>query len=338
VTIILPILSFVLAFNGGIGPEWQSGEFRTYTLIMFRGTVSQVFYPFLAYSIISMLLLLASPSDFSEYFVVRLGIYTGIILSLQYAILIGVSFYNVEFYGFVAVGILLPFGVKWIYSKSIEQFGLKITWLMVIALVLCFLVIGLISNLLVLVYLPLLILVTGPFWCLMIATSVSIRLFRSYELSRLHHIGHGVGVLAWVLSLIGAWRIAVLKTLEVYASLPMSPPDCYIATAAAKGHFLFVKSKPVATSSDRIVWINAQVKYFKCAELILMTIFPGGHKICRTLYDCVGIQLARIITHPILADMAYASLKPIEWSFRAIMRILIPDIEEFVHRTYTEVR
>ncbi|MCP4411257.1 MAG: hypothetical protein GY808_01600 [Gammaproteobacteria bacterium] len=340
VTIVLPIASFILAFDGNFGPEWQSGKFSDYTGIMFEGTVSRIFYPFLAYSIISMFFLLVSPLRFSKYFIVRLGIYSGIILSLQYAILLSISYHNTAFYGFVAVGILLPFGIKWIHSRSIEKFGLKITWFIIIGLVLCFLLIYFISDLFQpgsILFPALMIFITGPFWCLIIATLVSIRLLRTYELSRQYHIKHSLGILVWLVSFIGAWRIAVLKTLEVYASLPTSSPDCYIATAAAKGHPRFVKSKPVATGDNRTVQINIQVKNFKCAELALMTVFPGGHKICRRLYDCVGTRLAHIVTHPILADMVYVSLKPIEWSFRTIMRIFIPNIDEFVHQIYTDV-
>ena len=138
--------------------------------------------------------------------------------------------------------------------------------------------------------------------------------------------------------LIVAWRIAVLKTLEVYASLPTSPPDCYIATAAAKGHPRFVKSKPVVTGNDRIIWINVQMKYFKCADLALMVIFPGGHKICREIYDLLGTSLARIITHPVLADIVYITLKPVEWSIRAMMKVLFPGVDEVVNRIYATVR
>jgi hypothetical protein len=347
VTIALPITSFFLAFDG-LGPDWQSGRFSDYTLIMLGGTVSRIFYPFLAYSMVSILLLLISPLHYSKYFIVRFGIYTGIILSLQYAILLSISspslVYEVVYFYYVpiAIGIVLPLGINWLYSKAKERFGIRKTWFVIIGLILCFgLMLFIVRESLSVITLfsMVVILGTGPFWCLIIAILVSIRLLRDYELPQHHHIiGRSLGVLAWLFSFIIAWRIAISKTIEVYASLPEHPPNCYIATAAAKGHPRFVKSKPLVTGNGRTVWLNAQVKYFKCAELALMAMFPGGHKICRDLYDCVGTQLACVITHPILADMVYISLKPIEWGFKAMMRILVPDIDEIVHQVYTDVK
>jgi hypothetical protein len=340
VTVILPIVSFALAFND-FGPEWQSGKLGDYTQIMLGGEVSQIFYPFLAYSIISMVLLLISPLRFSKYFIVRLGIYTGVVLSLQYAILLIISFPETGL--FIIGGISFPFVASWIYSRLKTRFDLRITWVIIIGGLFCFLLIWYIvaqdiveveSGLLLFGVVT--ILSASPFWCLIIASLVSMQLIRDYEFSRT--ATHNFGVFAWLIAFVGAWRIAVLKTLEVYASLPTEPPDCYIATAAAKGHPEFVKSKSVSISSGNTIRVNAQVKHFKGAELALMALFPGGHKISRRIYDQFGSLLAYIVIHPILADIVYIILKPIEWGIMAILRVLISDVDEVVKKFYTELR
>ena len=51
VTVVLPIVSFTIAYSGfpALGPDWQSGKFEDYILIMLGGSVSQIFYPFLKF-------------------------------------------------------------------------------------------------------------------------------------------------------------------------------------------------------------------------------------------------------------------------------------------------
>ena len=73
ITIVLPIASFALAFDGGLGPEWQSGQVSDYAMLMLHGPVSLFFSPFLAYAMLSMLLLLIAPGRFASRFAVRFG-------------------------------------------------------------------------------------------------------------------------------------------------------------------------------------------------------------------------------------------------------------------------
>jgi hypothetical protein len=314
---------------------------------MIGTTGSVIFYPFLAYSMLCMLLLLVSPRRFSRVFIVRLGIYAGIALALQYTILLCLSVDGI-FFGAAAIGLLLPLGINWIYPKIVRRLGMKRTWAAVIGLVVCCLlvlltilivdhysflsIVGVVSTLLYIA-----ILGSGPLWCLMLATLVSLRLLRDYDLPQQHHIGHFLGISAWLVAYIEAWPVAISRTLEAYASLPTSAPDCYIATAAARGHPRIVKSGPRVTGSGQIIWLNTQVRYFKAAELALMTVSPSSYRILRALYDRFGSAFARMIVLPILADIAYIWLKPIEWVIRCMMKLLVPHIENTVHRLYAEI-
>ena len=52
----------------------------------------------------------------------------------------------------------------------------------------------------------------------------------------------------------------------------------------------------------------------------------------------MGPKMAGAIRHPILADVAYVSLKPLEWALRATMKDFVPDAFQRVPRVYTYVK
>ena len=84
VTIITPAIAFTMHHSSPVGmAEWQSGT-DAYLEILLGGDINQMFYPFILYAIASMILLLIAPQRFAPYFAVRLGIYTGTILVVQY--------------------------------------------------------------------------------------------------------------------------------------------------------------------------------------------------------------------------------------------------------------
>ena len=102
--------------------------------------------------------------------------------------------------------------------------------------------------------------------------------------------------------------------------LPIKPPEeCYIATAAARDHAEFVGVERVLAIGSGQMAINAQLRHLKCGEIALQTIFPRTHRACRWIYDRIGPVLARALLRPVLADIAYLSLKPFEWLARAIL-------------------
>jgi hypothetical protein len=143
------------------------------------------------------------------------------------------------------------------------------------------------------------------------------------------------GLLAWVTWLaayFGAWRIAVTRAIDEYASLPTVKPGCFICTAAARGHPRFVKSRLARGSRGTSFMVNRQVSRLKCAELALLAGAPRLHRACRRLYDRYGPRLARRIDNPLAADIAYLLLKPAEWTAYAVLRLLVPNIDEAAAR------
>jgi hypothetical protein len=336
VTTILPIASFVIYSAWLIGPDWQSGRLSDYTGIMLNGEVSWFFYPFLIYAIISYALLLYSFPRFSHYSVIRFGIYSGTVLSLQYTILLFVPFPDDGDVTSILFVFFIPLFFAMIYLKSIEKIGVKRTNILtaLLLLILIILLFNAMEGLSLLMGVLVLIFLSGPFWNLILFSQATISLLRFYKLSQTYNFKQGLGALLWLSAYIAAWRFAVLKTLDIYAALPTSPPpDCYIATAAAKGHPKMVKSELIQMQGG-IARVSPQLRYFKCAELALMTLFPSVHQICRWMYDRVGSRLARFVRCAFVADIVYVSLKPAEWSARFVLKMMIPDLEVVSYRVY----
>jgi hypothetical protein len=240
-TMVLPAICFLLADL--LKPEWQSGQLSAYASLLLGPWVTLFFASFLAYAVVCLALLLIAPERFARFFVVRLGIYSGFLLALQYAVpIVG---------GLFLCG--APWPLWWGFQTTQRRFGAKRARNIALGLVVaCVVLIGAAS---IFTYgapltLVLVVLSAGaPFWCLNIAAVVSFRLLRDYELKGRLTAWHVVGPLAWLGAFGTAWRFAVLRMWEVYATLPPQPPDCYVATAAAQGHPRFVGSWPAAVAT-----------------------------------------------------------------------------------------
>lgn len=339
VAIVLPVPCFLLA--DGLRPEWQSGRLADYAALLLGTSITFFFAPFLAYAALCLALLLIAPQRFARSLAVRLGIYGGFLLALQYAVLVALSLSEAG--PLLPVGAALalcaaPPGLVWIYRQIERRLGEKATRLIVFGLVCASVVLGGLASLLSGgggLIIALALLVAGlPFWCLDIAAIVSFRLIRDYERQRDLSAWHIVGPLAWLGAYGVAWRMAVARMLEAYAALPTHPPECYIATAAARGHPRLVHSWPAAAQDGRYFRANRQLQRLKCAELALRAAWPAGHRRLRRAYDTLGPRLARRLRCPLLADGAYLLLKPVEWAAWAALRALLPDVGRIANRLY----
>jgi len=143
-----------------------------------------------------------------------------------------------------------------------------------------------------------------------------------------------LGMAAWLAAYAGAWRIAWTTMLQQYAALPKSPPSCYIATAAARGHPWLVRAEQRFGPDGRAYRVNDQMRYLKAGELLLAVTCPSLHRLCRTIYDRLGPRLAACLVHPLLADAAYMALKPAEWLCRLLIAMLLPGWADLVRRMY----
>lgn len=319
-------------------PEWQNGELESYLILLLSPKASWPFFPFLIYSIVCYLLLSYDFARYSAHFIVRFGIYTGVLLALQFSILSGLYFFKADWTALLLVLLwILPILAARIYTWAVSKWDTKnVSIGLAVVLSIAVLAMAVIAKSpMAPIYLVLVcITVAAPVWCFLIFSRVAVWLIRNHEMQIT--VFRGLGVSAWTGVYIVAWRIAVLKMYELYAALPPEPPpDCYIATAAAQGHPQFVGSKVVLRTDGTSLTVNRQLQILKFAELALMAVLPRMHKALRKVYDVIGRFVARKIKNPFLADLAYLMLSPFEMLAAFLLRRLLPQFDELTRQLYT---
>jgi len=307
-------------------PDWQTGRLQDYLILFLFPQASLLFFFLLAYSIICFLLLAIAPDRFSGSFVIRVGIYTGVLLSLQYSILTVIYSFDASFY-LVLLAWVSPFIYLITYRFAARKWtAAKVNYFLLVFIPLSFLIATLLTKSGAPVVILIAVTIASPFWSFLISLKAAIWLFKHHE-TKLTFL-RGAGLAAWFGVYIVAWRFDILKMYELYAALPPTPPpDCYIATAATKGHPRFVHSWHVKRSDGTEMQVNRQLQILKLAELALLAIVPYLHRLLRNIYDVAGKWLAQRIRNPFMADVAYLLLKPWEWLATMSLRMILPDID-----------
>ncbi|HNB42111.1 MAG TPA: hypothetical protein PLG52_11470, partial [Anaerolineales bacterium] len=144
----------------------------------------------------------------------------------------------------------------------------------------------------------------------------------------------GLGVVAWISAYAFALRFNIIKMFELYNALPTEPPNCYIATAAAKGHPRFVGSREVTLASGKSMRVNRQLQRLKALEIVWMGVSAPSHRMMRQVYDVIGKRLAKQIQNPLLADIAYLILVPVELLSFFVLKSIVPEIQTLSERLY----
>ncbi|MBK8782931.1 MAG: hypothetical protein IPO22_14250 [Anaerolineales bacterium] len=344
--IVVTVLAFLCFIAVNIlKPEYQTGKFTDYVSLFLAVESSWVFLPLIAYSSVCLLLLFLSPQQYAKSFWVRLGIYTGALLAFQYLVLTFLALLE-TFYIILAVWIASIVIVP-LYRFLTKLMGVKLFFLIFVilpTLAYCFLF--LLISIFPEIQLPFIgseftfpffflaafLLACAPFWSFLIMAKTSYLLLKHYEPGIT--LPGGAGILAWFGGFTGAWIFSVLKTMEIYAALPPQPPDCYIATAAAKGHPQVVRSQPVRLADGTLMQVNPQLQRLKCVELALLVTSPQVHKFIRRIYDVLGRKLAAQIKNPILADIAFLILIPVEWVSFLVLKSIIPNVQSISKKMY----
>lgn len=325
----MPIVSFWV--TDLIKPEWQNGELSSFIALLLFPEASWLFFLLLGFSIISYWFLLFNFHRFAKSFTIRLGIYTGAALALHYSLLVFI--YSVASGSFILIPVWF-FTIMFYYlvAKTWTAPNLRKPWLWIVLMAL--LIIVVITRVVLLSFAFVFMIMVAPLISFLIALRAALWLLENYEAPKLNAF-HGLGIMAWIATYAVAWRYDILKMYELYAALPpQPPPDCYIATAAAQGHPRFVGSHSVQRADGVSMQVNGQLQRLKCAELALMAVNPSLHKILRKIYDMVGKALARRMTNPFVADVAYLSLKPAEWFAIIVLKWIVPEIESVARKMY----
>jgi hypothetical protein len=347
-TMVLPVACF--AASPVLRPEWQSGKTSAYAALLLDPHAAVFFFPFLLYSMVCIGLLLYRPERFAARFAVRLGIYTGVFLALQYLVIVAIA---AEVPIWIADGVF--FGLVLLYWGAKTKFGQRgvkvFSLLIAVGGVLLFAisVVGsfrwgslgfenfIRSLWSALSGIPFFLLagifILAPCFCITCMGLTAFKLLKTYETNPLLPWIHSFGWLTWLGGMMAAWQLSILEMFKIYAGLPPQPPDCYIATAAARGHRQVVRSQLVVVQSGQM-WVNPQLQILKCAELTLMALTPRLHHLLRALYDVVGYALAKRLTNPFLADLAYLTLKPFEWAAALALKTIVPEIDNYSSQLY----
>jgi hypothetical protein len=308
-----------------IAPEWQSGDRQAYLALLLSVEASLIFLVLLSYSILCYLLLLIAPRRFAEFFLIRLGVYSGVSLAFQYCLLLFLYLFDNKFIYAIVPLWLFPLYFPPIYHWMVRRWNTRLVGYLLGILILVALALGYLVAREFLFFIIVALVIAAPFWSLLIALQATFWLYQNEEARDI--LPRGLGVTAWVASYVAAWRYNILKMYEMYAELPLTPPNCYIATAAAHGHRRLVGSRTVHLASGQSTQVNRQLQIFKCAELALLAVTPRFHNVLRGMYDLMGRPLARTIRHPLLADAAYLLLKPFEWFAGYMLKRLVPEID-----------
>ena len=334
----MPILAFWVTEL--FKPEWQTGELSDYLILLLFPEASLLFFVLLVYSIACYCLLLIDLVRFSQILLIRLGIYTGVVLAIQYSILSGLFLFtdsNTTWSGLYLILLwLLPVFVPKLYRFLLKKWGATAVNATLFTLVLIiFLISALLSRnpLFPFVFALAGLTVAAPFWCFLMTLRTAIWLRKKYALQLT--LPAGLGIAGWIAGYVAAWRFDILKMYELYAALPPEPPpDCYIATAAARGHPQLVGSWLVQRRNGGSMQVNKQLQILKCAELALMAVNPHLHKWLRALYDKLGLPLAHKIRNPFIADLAYLLLMPWECMASILLKRIVPEIGSISKNMY----
>ncbi|HET9912013.1 MAG TPA: DUF6688 family protein [Anaerolineales bacterium] len=328
---VLPAFSFWA--TDLLKPEWQNGELRSYVILLLFPEASLLFFPLLAYSIVCYLLLLVRPSHFARSWIVRFGTYTGVLLALQYSVLM-IFLLDGPVYIIILIWIF-PTVFFVFYRRAVARWAARsVNRVLFILVPVILLIAALLTKGDVPLVLLMILMIGAPFWSLLISLRAAVWLFKNYETR--FTFPRVFGLTAWLAAYAVAWRFDILKMYELYAALPKEPPNCYIATAAACGHPYVVGSWTIQRVDGKSMQVNRQLQRLKCAELALMAIQPRLHGLLRRIYDVIGRRLARSIQNPLLADAAYLLLKPWEWGAGLIIKTIVPEIDSISRKMYLD--
>ena len=131
------------------------------------------------------------------------------------------------------------------------------------------------------------------------------QLFKSSELNF-------ASLVAWFGSTLPFWITGIVWSRYQYQTLPATS-DCFVVTAATRGHRRFVGPFFPAMRRGRLQTVNGQLLTLTRFECAWRTNSPRTHRAFRRFYNYVGPRLARRIRSAWLADCVYVLLKPVEF-------------------------
>ncbi len=352
---VVPIICFVAAWDDGASTDtpWQSGTWSRYAELLCEHSAAMAFYPLLVFSAASLIAVVVRPKWAVRHFLIRGGIYTGLILAIQYWLVILVVESGLQLIATlvllpvsVAIGILFLFLLRFLVTHH-RRFLLPALGFLLLGSLAFDLLFGKdfpgqtvfqtgASTLVAMLFMSL---VCGTAWAVASYAGLTVFVYRQTILvNRGLTLRQWFAAFSWLSAYFAAWRISVTQMLAHYATLPTENPNCYIATAAAHGHRRLVGRRIEFVANGSVLPVNDQLRTLKAAELVLAHTMPRLHAVIRRAYDRVGPLLARLLVRPTLADAAYLTLKPCEWAARLGLRLTLGQHIAIVDRLYQVAR
>lgn len=317
---------------------WQSGTLQPHVKLILSVPVICYFLPLLSLSFISASVWCIAPRV-SCNLLVRLGLWTGFVQAVMFTVLLGIVTFILCPICALVIAPSLFLLIASVDALVQRQFSIR-ALLMITAGVAVFT--SLVMQVPALAESLLGVLMASLFVILIGAAPLGMVTFlrMSYAAEHLHRrpellrampeLGEGfvsqnensksktwVGVFvawcAWLGAFYATWRFVIEREAIEYALLPKSPPqDCYVSSAAARGHPKWVGIRETKSCN---VPVNLQMKRLKFVELALRVSMPQAHRIIRKVYDCLGPPLARLCCSSVwFADLTYVMLKPVEFA------------------------
>jgi hypothetical protein len=344
--VVLPTVCLVIVW---LQPEaalpdtpWQSGHLSAYVAMLLRFPSIVPFLVFIAYSMISMSVWCFRP-DAATSRIIRFGIYSGVILAVQFHIYVVVTSLILTHLAAVLAGpVLLAFSqLLKVGSTRIRRFSLAqlMGWFTIAAL----LVVPFqfldddVSHIWPLAVVLFIFVAATPTLNMITYFVVARDMSRVAESPTPWQFQLGAR-LGWIVAWLAGWVFAVERMLVEYSKLPASNSNCYVANAAAHGHARLVGAQRMMIG-ERVVWVNPQMRRLKFVELALRALSPSLHRRLRLVYDFVGPRLARVCrSNRWFADATYLALKPVEWAAVLFGRWLgiHPDLIDRLYATLAE--
>ena len=121
-----------------------------------------------------------------------------------------------------------------------------------------------------------------------------------------------LAILSTIAGSLPFWLASFWWAKKTYLGLPDKAPDCFIVTAAGRGHEAIVGPFVEIPRHGQPRRVNRQLVTFWQFETAWSDRAPRSHAAFRRAYNRIGPAIAQKINSPIAADAAYLALKPAE--------------------------
>ncbi len=149
-----------------------------------------------------------------------------------------------------------------------------------------------------------------PFLLVPLATSLwfSMRSMRLLDEAKVARKSVIITLLLFLLLL----SASIVSSRVTCQRLPEQGPDCFIVSAAMRGHSEIVGERVTVLHEGRLRQANQQLQVFWKFEAKWREESPQSYRHFRYFYNRAGPQIAALISSPLVADVVYLLLVPFE--------------------------